>query len=195
MSQSDEHTGSDVLRVGNDAGFNHQGSAALRFHIGRLIQAPGLSVTFCISHFLCSSYGLAPQMITPVSAGFIPYCHQGFLSSKTDVSLFHYSAGASWVYLLVYVDDIIMIGNDPTLISTLLRRLSTTFKIRDLGTPEFFLGLETLKDILNHVGMSDCKPLATPAAVTQPVTPSDQPYDNPTQYRRIVGALQYLTIT
>ncbi|XP_019155793.1 PREDICTED: uncharacterized protein LOC109152551 [Ipomoea nil] len=52
-----------------------------------------------------------------------------------------------------------------------------------------------MKDILNRAGMSDCKPLATPAAITQPVSPSDQPYDNPTQYRRLVGALQYLTIT
>ncbi|XP_019151972.1 PREDICTED: uncharacterized protein LOC109148690 [Ipomoea nil] len=133
----------------------------------------------------------------------------GFLSSKTDISLFHYSTGTSRVYLLVYVDDIIMIGNDSVLISELLRRLSTTFKIRDLGAPSFFLGIETvkdntgfllsqqryMKDILNRAGMTDCKPLATPAAVTQPVTPSDQPFDNPTQYRRLVGALQYLTIT
>ncbi|XP_019157371.1 PREDICTED: uncharacterized protein LOC109153935 [Ipomoea nil] len=52
-----------------------------------------------------------------------------------------------------------------------------------------------MKDILNRAGMTDYKPLATPAAVTQSVSPSDQPHDNPTQYRRIVGALQYLTIT
>ncbi|XP_019184366.1 PREDICTED: uncharacterized protein LOC109179316 [Ipomoea nil] len=50
-------------------------------------------------------------------------------------------------------------------------------------------------DILTRAGMSDCKPLATPAAVTQSATPSDHLFDNPTQYRRLVGALQYLTIT
>ncbi|XP_019173896.1 PREDICTED: uncharacterized protein LOC109169468 [Ipomoea nil] len=52
-----------------------------------------------------------------------------------------------------------------------------------------------MRDILKRAGMTDCKPLATPSAVTQPMTSSDEPFDNPTQYRRLVGALQYLTIT
>ncbi|XP_019199804.1 PREDICTED: uncharacterized protein LOC109193402 [Ipomoea nil] len=43
--------------------------------------------------------------------------------------------------------------------------------------------------------MSECKSLATPAAVTQSATPSTDEFENPTQYRRLVGALQYLTIT
>ncbi|XP_019178883.1 PREDICTED: uncharacterized protein LOC109174045 [Ipomoea nil] len=100
-------------------------------------------------------------------------------------------------------------GDDQTLLDTLLQRLSTAFKIQDLGTPSFFLGIETLSidgalvlsqrrymgDILNRAGMTDCKPLTTPAAVTQAVAPNNELYDNPTQYRRLAGALQYLTIT
>ncbi|XP_019193091.1 PREDICTED: uncharacterized protein LOC109187358 [Ipomoea nil] len=50
-------------------------------------------------------------------------------------------------------------------------------------------------DLLGRSGMTDCKPLTTPASVSQAVTPSDQPFENPTQYRRVFGALQYLTIT
>ncbi|XP_031120907.1 uncharacterized protein LOC116024148 [Ipomoea triloba] len=133
----------------------------------------------------------------------------GFSPSKTDVSLFYYTSGDSRVYLLVYVDDIIMMGNDTALVDSLLHRLSTAFKIRDLGTPGFFLGVETLQynggfllsqkrymqDILVRAGMADCKPLATPAAVTQSFSPSLDLHDNSTQYRRITGALQYLTIT
>ncbi|XP_019158435.1 PREDICTED: uncharacterized protein LOC109155157 [Ipomoea nil] len=100
-------------------------------------------------------------------------------------------------------------GNDTILVTVLLHRLATTFKIRDLGPPSFFLGIETLtvgdsfllsqrrymQDILSRSGMTDCKALATPASVTQPAVPTSDPFENPTQYRRIVGALQYLTIT
>ncbi|XP_019163279.1 PREDICTED: uncharacterized protein LOC109159655 [Ipomoea nil] len=133
----------------------------------------------------------------------------GFVASKTDVSLFHYSAGDSRVFLLVYVDDIIMLGNAPSLVHTLLGKLAATFKIRDLGTPTFFLGIETLsvpgglvlsqrrymRDILQRAGMTECKTLATPASVSQPVSQSTESFDNPTLYRRLAGALQYLTIT
>ncbi|XP_019198669.1 PREDICTED: uncharacterized protein LOC109192467 [Ipomoea nil] len=52
-----------------------------------------------------------------------------------------------------------------------------------------------MTDLLGRSGMVDCKPLTTPAAVTKLVTPSEELFENPTQYRRIVGALQYLTIT
>ncbi|XP_019188330.1 PREDICTED: uncharacterized protein LOC109182635 [Ipomoea nil] len=100
-------------------------------------------------------------------------------------------------------------GSDAVLVESLLRRLATAFKIRDLGTPGFFLGIETVAagdgmilsqrrymvDLLGRSGMTDCKPLATQASVTQAVTPSDQLFENPTQYHRVVGALQYLTIT
>ncbi|XP_031121068.1 uncharacterized protein LOC116024313 [Ipomoea triloba] len=132
-----------------------------------------------------------------------------FSASKIDVSLMHYTVGTTRVFLLVYVDDIIMMGNDPVLIDKLLQRLSTTFKIWDLGTPSFFLGIETLpvpgglilsqrhymSDLLKRANMTDCKPLATPASVTQAVAPADAMFDYPTQYRQFAGALQYLTIT
>ncbi|XP_019179912.1 PREDICTED: uncharacterized protein LOC109175117 [Ipomoea nil] len=100
-------------------------------------------------------------------------------------------------------------GNDSALVTTLLQRLASAFKIRDLGSPRFFLGIETvptqkgillsqcryMTDLLGRSGMADCKPLTTPAAITKTIISADELHDNPTQYRRIVGALQYLTIT
>ena len=52
------------------------------------------------------------------------------------------------------------------------------------------------QDILHKAGMLDCKPCASPIAVKPAVTPtSDHSFANPTLYRSVVGALQYMTIT
>ncbi|XP_019157590.1 PREDICTED: uncharacterized protein LOC109154206 [Ipomoea nil] len=82
------------------------------------------------------------------------------------------------VFLLVYVDDIIMMGRNATLVSTLLGRLASAFKIQDLGKPGFFFGIETIE-------ASDGMILSQRHYMT----------DLLNRYRRIVGALQYLTIT
>lgn len=130
----------------------------------------------------------------------------GFRSFNTDVSLFIHSVAGSQVYLLMYVDDILLMGSDFVLVSSLLDKLSSVFKIRDLCSPKFFLGIETvtvdgglllsqhryMQDILKRVGMVDCKLLATPARLIDSLT---EPYANPTQYRSLVGVLQYLTVT
>lgn len=133
----------------------------------------------------------------------------GFRSPKTDVSLFIYSQGSTHVYLLVSVDDILVMRSDSVLISGLLTKMSTTFKIRDLGAPCFFLGIETvrtpdglllsqrryMRDILKCVGMVDCKLLATPIPISRPVDTASESFVDPTQYRSLAGALQYLTVT
>ncbi|XP_019179176.1 PREDICTED: uncharacterized protein LOC109174393 [Ipomoea nil] len=79
----------------------------------------------------------------------------------------------------------------------------------DLGEPGFFLGIETVKcddgillsqqrymnDTLKLAGMAECKPLSTLIPVSKFVPFSADFYDDPTQYRSLAGALQYLTIT
>jgi hypothetical protein len=136
-----------------------------------------------------------------VSAGFSP--------SKTDVSLFIYSHGNTRLYFLVYVDDILVMGSDPAHVTALIDKLALEFKVRDMGVPSFFLGIETIplsdgmllsqqrymKDILKRAGMVDCKPVATPVSTTKAETDAVVPYADPTQYRSFAGALQYLTVT
>jgi len=135
----------------------------------------------------------------------------GFIASKIDVSLFYFSEDSACVYLLVYVDDIRVMGNDHKLVDDLLTKLSTAFKIRDLGEPGFFLGIEMVKrgnaivlsqqrymtDILKHAGMAECKPLATHVSTTKMSSSifNADLYDDPTKFRSLVGALQYLMVT
>ncbi|XP_031116683.1 uncharacterized protein LOC116020343 [Ipomoea triloba] len=111
-------------------------------------------------------------------------------------------------YILVYVDDILVMGSDPARVAGLVDMLALEFKVRDMGAPTFFLGIETvslsdgmllsqrryMNDILKRSGMVDCKPVSTPVSLVKSDV-SEVPYADPTQYRSLAGALQYLTVT
>jgi hypothetical protein len=66
----------------------------------------------------------------------------GFVSSLSDVSLFVKRLGSKVIYLLVYVDDILITGNDPTLIQQTITTLNSTFALKSLGSVNYFLGFE-----------------------------------------------------
>ncbi|KAJ9567352.1 hypothetical protein OSB04_003318 [Centaurea solstitialis] len=68
----------------------------------------------------------------------------GFSSSKSDSSLFVYHHGRDTIYLLLYVDDIILTASSPDLVNRVISRLSSEFKMTDLGAPSFFWELLTL---------------------------------------------------
>lgn len=68
--------------------------------------------------------------------------HQGFTQSKNDYSLFIKHTADSFILAIVYVDDIILTGNDIQSIQQLKSHLHRTFSIKDLGSLSFFLGLE-----------------------------------------------------
>nr|XP_051228905.1 uncharacterized protein LOC127346670 [Lolium perenne] len=66
----------------------------------------------------------------------------GFVSSKADTSLFIFSRDSVQIYMLVYVDDIVIAGSTPEVVDRLVRSLMDTFPIKDLGKLDYFLGLE-----------------------------------------------------
>jgi len=65
-----------------------------------------------------------------------------FKSSKCDPSLFVYSKSTTVIYMLVYVDDIIVTGNNSTFIKSLVSKLNSEFSLKDLGDIDYFLGIE-----------------------------------------------------
>ena len=133
----------------------------------------------------------------------------GFRASKVDTSLFILSGSHDICYLLVYVDDILITGNNSALIHRLITMLSSEFKLRDLGHARYFLGIEVaptsmglvlsqhkyVLDILNRAGMTSCKPVDTPASVAKLDLQSTELFSDATRFRQVVGALQYLTFT
>ncbi|XP_070057561.1 uncharacterized protein [Nicotiana tomentosiformis] len=70
---------------------------------------------------------------------------RGYISSKNDYSLFTKSSGGSLTVLAVYVDDILLAGDDISELDSLKVFLDATFKIKDLGCVHYFLGLEIIK--------------------------------------------------
>ncbi|XP_019154593.1 PREDICTED: uncharacterized protein LOC109151130 [Ipomoea nil] len=113
------------------------------------------------------------------------------------------------LYFLVYVDDILVMGSDSHRVTGLVDRLAQEFKIRDMGPPSFFLGIETVplsdgillsqrryvQDILKRAGMVDYQPVSTPVSVARSEDSDAAPFADPTHYRGLAGALQYLTVT
>jgi hypothetical protein len=66
----------------------------------------------------------------------------GFLPLQADVSLFHYRNGSITMFLLVYIDDIIVASSSPTAVTTLLCDLKDDFALKDLGPLHYFLGIK-----------------------------------------------------
>ena len=66
----------------------------------------------------------------------------GFVGSKSDSPLFIFHQQMHVVYLLVYVDDIILTGSSTSLIQQLTYKLNIAFSLKQLGHLDYFLGLE-----------------------------------------------------
>jgi hypothetical protein len=66
----------------------------------------------------------------------------GFTPSEHDPALFVHTSSRGRTFLLFYVDDMIITGDDSQYIDFVKRCLSETFLMSDLGPLRYFLGLE-----------------------------------------------------
>lgn len=65
----------------------------------------------------------------------------GFVNSHCDHSLFIQASASSLTYLLVCVDDILVTGNSPSYIQSLISQLHSAFSLKELGSLSYFLGI------------------------------------------------------
>ena len=136
--------------------------------------------------------------------------HLGFTASMVDNSLFVFCLAHTIIYLILYVDDIIITGKDSTQIHNLITALGQVFELNDLGPLNYFLGIQITKsthgltlthtkyasDVLHRFHMENSKPTKTPSCPSTRLVPHDGVLlSEPTQYRSMIGALQYLTFT
>ncbi|OMO65653.1 hypothetical protein CCACVL1_21443 [Corchorus capsularis] len=157
-----------------------------------------------------SLYGLKQASRNWFAKFFAALLEFGFIQSTVDYSLFTLTTGSSFLVVLVYVDDLIIAGDDSVRIRSLKQHLDSRFHIKDLGPLKYFLGIEVARsssgiflcqrkytlDILEECGMTDAKPSAFPMEQKHNLThDTGPPVQDPMQYRRLVGRLIYLTIT
>jgi hypothetical protein len=134
----------------------------------------------------------------------------GFSASKSDSSLFVFCRGSSLAYLLLYVDDIILTANTTTLLHSVIHSLNTEFSMSDLGDIHHFLGINVHRtteglflsqqqyalEILERANMLNCHSISTPIDTQAKLSSTHgRPCHDPTLYRSLAGALQYLTLT
>ncbi|CAN6676589.1 unnamed protein product [Malus baccata var. baccata] len=141
--------------------------------------------------------------------GFGDLKHEDY-STFTDSSLFVKIVDSYVVIMLLYVDDIIITGSHTQAITEVIQSLTQEFDMKDLGSLHYFVGIQIVQskdglflsqdkyvtDLLTKSDMLLSKPCATPCLPYNRLVSDDgKPYNNPTLYKSLVGALQYLTFT
>ena len=129
--------------------------------------------------------------------------------SKSDHSVFYKNSQTGIILLVVYADDIIITENDMASISSLKSFLHGQFHTKDLGMLKYFLGVEVMRskrgillsqrryvlDLLSETGKLATKPCQSPMAQCLHLTREGELFEDPERYRRLVGKLNYLTVT
>ena len=134
----------------------------------------------------------------------------GFTQSYNDYSLFVRGSGSSFVALLVYVDDIMLARPDSSLLQQVKQEIQATFKLKDLGSLKYFLGLEiarskqgiflsqrkytlSLMEATSHLASKLVSLLMDPNLKLS--STDGEPLQAISQYRKLIGRLLYVTIS
>jgi hypothetical protein len=162
-----------------------------------------------VCHLKKSLYGLkqAPRaLFSRLSSRLLEL---GFMGSKSDTSLFFSGHGSSVIFILIYVDNILITGHNSTSIVTLITKLQSDFPLKDLGQLHYFLGMEVLHDVdgiflsqkqyildlLQKSNMNNAKPVTSPMTSSKSLSRFDsEAFANPSLYRNFVGSLQYFSL-
>nr|GEX25493.1 ribonuclease H-like domain-containing protein [Tanacetum cinerariifolium] len=112
-------------------------------------------------------------------------------------------------YLLLYVDDIILTTSSSTFLQRIIASFHSEFAMTDLGSLNYFLGISSqryasglflsqskfIEEILEQAHMQNCNSYWTPVDTESKLGLDGEPVSDPTLYRKLAGALQYLIFT
>jgi len=133
-----------------------------------------------------------------------------FRRCASEQTVYTRGVGKSAIILGVYVDDLIVTGEDPAEIKEFKEQMTKEFEMSDLGLLSYYLGIEVgqyrdfttvkqtgyAKKVLDQFGMGQCN------ATKFPMDPRTKLHNdkgghpvNATEYRRVIGSLRYLLHT
>lgn len=129
----------------------------------------------------------------------------GFIRSSADSSLYVRLKNDDKLMVLIYVDDLIITGNNVVSVAQLKKNLKQQFPIKDLGSLKYFLGIEMassskglffnqrkyIMDLLQDAGMLSTKPVATPLDSKLKHVSTGKALESPSYYQQLVGKLIY----
>ena len=129
--------------------------------------------------------------------------------SKYNHSVFYKNFSPSIIQLVVYVDDIVITGSNSKGISSLKSFLQSQFHTKELGMLRYFLGIEVMRskneiflsqrkyvfDLLSETGKLGVKPCSSPMVPGVHLSKEGETFEDSKRYRRLVGKLNYLTVT
>lgn len=135
----------------------------------------------------------------------------GFTQCQSDHTMFiKHSLEGKVTLFIVYVDDIVITGDDHDQIEHLKNFLAREFEVKDLGQLKYFLGMKITRtkngiyvsqrkytlDLLQEIGMLGCKASNTPIEAVKCGSSEDEsPPTDKDRYQSLVGKLIYLAHT
>ena len=140
-----------------------------------------------------------------------------FVMNPADKCIYHKFSGSKYIFLVLYVDDILLATNDLNLLCDTKKFLSNNFEMKDLGNASYVLGIQIYRDrskdilglsqkgyiekLLQRYGMQDCKPLDTPIAKGDKLSLNQCPKNaleiqemQKCPYAQVVGSLMYAQV-
>jgi len=132
-----------------------------------------------------------------------------FRESYSDPSLFIKNQDGQVIYLFAYVDDLVITGSSEQMMRKEIEEMKKEFAVRELGELSYFLGIQVkrtetdlflsqqryLINLLSSCNFTNLKPSSTPMSAQQDLVSADSPISEQSEYRRVIGSLQYLTLT
>jgi hypothetical protein len=128
-------------------------------------------------------------------------CNLGYKQCNGDHTVFYWHNGNHITILVVYVDDMIIIGDDPLEVAKLKENLCAQFEVKDLGQLRYFLGIEIARspkgiilsqrkyilDLLKDTCMILCHPSSTPIEKNHNICVEFGDPVNKERYQKLVG--------